>query len=130
MLRLNSKREHMFQYTNEEDDTTASFYFKFPFVEDRNYGAIKKLLKQKLINTNDQEEAIKDITQNAQYIMIRESLYKWENIVDEDGKELLVVDTDGKIIEYNQKVVFEFLRYEPDLWEQIETAFSGVQLKN
>jgi hypothetical protein len=130
VLKLDTKRKHVFEHSVGED--TYSFTFEFKCAEDLNYSELRKKINSSsgevtLVTEEGGkkvEQKVDSSTFNAFIYLLRTSLISWsDNIVDEDEKPL-------DFSELNQKVVFEYIKSQEDLYEKVLTAFGGNTGKN
>ena len=149
MFKVNPVRRIKFPAVHDDglgkDDSVIEYSVTFDFViaEDLDYGKLRGVLEDKtpitIIDPKTNEPVIDPKTKepietagmlNGFYFALRTSLVEWDGIVDTDGNPLPFKDEGGKIIEANQKAVFEAIRVDKDLFEKILLAYSGHKSKN
>jgi len=118
------------------DNIEASVTFDFPFAEDKDYASIQNMIRRKLIpdatsekdkKHNDQE--IQKLAGNVQDMLYRKALVACTGFQDEDGNDITIKDADGKLIELNQKMVYEWVKT-TDIYGKVVMASSGLSSKN
>ena len=147
---VNPKRRIKFYHTVKEEDVNGnpkepiefSVTFDFVIAEDLDYGELRTKLDDKapieIIDPKTEKPMVDPKTgetidtkgaMNAYLYTLRVSLIDCEGIDDPDGNVLEIIK-DGKIIQDNQKAIFEAITKISDLWEKIQTAYVGHKGKN
>ncbi|MHA1790276.1 MAG: hypothetical protein ACTSXT_13770 [Candidatus Helarchaeota archaeon] len=135
MIKLKTNREYTFPIPNEKE---ASVTFKFEYSEEKDYSQVSNIMRKAISSKNNmkEDELIKKVEgevaasyQNIQYASMRKCLIACEGFEDELGKKIIIIEN-KKVNELAQKVVFEFVKNIPELYEKIELAQNNVQIKN
>ncbi len=119
----------------KQEPIEFSVTFDFPIAEDIDYVKIRKKMegKEKLVTFDEETKKDKEIeagVYNAFLYTLRTALVDCEGILLPDGEPIKITDDDGKIIEVNQKGVFNAIRQEADLFDKITLAYQGLSEKN
>ena len=135
MLVLKDNRSYEFEYC-EDEKVVSTFKFKFNFSEEKNYSSVIESLRKSepLEDGKFDERELALILTKARDKEIRESLIscKGVELEDEVGKKYpcVITDENGKVNIFNQKLIFEFIKSQPDILEKITQAQGGLSQKN
>jgi len=101
--------------------------------EDIDYGELRSKLSNlsdvKVINEDTGEE-IDNESYNAFLYTLRKSLIGCKGFTDQDDNDLVIIGTDGKVNSNTQLVVFEAVRNISDFFNDVITAYTGLNSKN
>ncbi len=125
--------------------------FTFNFLEEADFGGIRKMIEKAkaegaILEGNSKEvqehnaKKLQEYSQNQTVAQLRLCLTGWGDIItscdyNDEGEEINKVylpfkNEDHEDPGHNQKCVFEWIRTRPLDWEKIETAWTGLQVKN
>lgn len=139
MFEVNPNRKFDFEYEVKEGEW-VTVTFDFPWSEDIDYTQVRILLKDiPKFEKGDRVKKMKDgksITKEeadlmaeskslqVYYNLMRKSLVGCSGFGHKD-KEFSIYDEDGKIIENNQKCIFDFVKVNQTLMDKVSLAYAG-----
>jgi len=135
MLVLKDNRSYEFEYC-EDEKVVSLFKFKFNFSEEKDYSSVIEGLRKSvpLEDGKIDERELALILTKARDKELRESLISCSGVEleDEVGKKYpcVITDENGKVNINNQKIIFEFIKSQPELLEKITQAQGGLSQKN
>jgi len=101
--------------------------------EDIDYGELRNKLEAisdlEIIN-EDTGEKIDNNSYNAFLYTLRKGLISCKGFTDQNDKDLVITQKDGKINANNQLIVFEAVRQISDFFDKVITAYTGLSSKN
>ena len=92
-------------------------------------GKLNNITDVKVLNEETGEE-IDNNSYNAFLYTLRKGLIDCKGFTDQNGKDLVITQKNGKVNGNIQITIFEAVRTIPEFFEKVVTAYTGIDSKN
>jgi hypothetical protein len=127
MLKIRLKNEIILPVKINEVDT-ATFTLRKQFKEDEDFSTMSKYVTENADEIDPSKRFVFKDGKYANYLFEKKRrmlVSCSDNVVDENGDQVVITDADGKVNEEVQKAVFQFLDSDEERTKIIDAFYNG-----